>query len=119
MPKIMIMAASSPSPCGRGLGGGGTGRTNAPSPQPPPARGGGERAPLSCLADELAVAFAQRPVRIGARRRRYQLVVVPRPLAFRGLLHLEQTGWRQIAAVLADRRLAEAVVVDRQLLHAC
>src|SRR5579872_5290196 len=100
MPKIMIMAISSPSPGA------------------PPATGGGGSDYSSCLADKVAVAFAEWPVGLVARRGGHQLEVVPRPLALGWLLHLEQERRRQIAAILTNRGLAEAIIFHRHLLHA-
>ncbi len=66
----------------------------------------------SCLADELAVAFTERAVRRIAWRGRHQLEVIPRPLALGRLLHFEQIRMGEIAAILADRGLAKAIILE-------
>src|ERR1700722_16144458 len=90
MPKIMIMIVSRP-----------------------------RRSPVVTSGfDEGAMAVGQRAERLVARRRSHQLIVVPRTFAFRRLLYLEQVRRNQVAAILADLGLAEAIVLDWHRLHA-
>jgi hypothetical protein len=103
MPKIIIMVL-------RGL-------VRPPPPDPLP-QGEGEKAMLASRLDERTVAFGQRAVGLVARRGGQQLVVVPRTFALGWLLHLEQIGRGEVAAIFADGGLAEAVVLDRHCLHA-
>src|SRR3954469_12471797 len=79
---------------------------------PPPRRAG-----VSGLADKAAMTFGERSIGFVARRRCHQFEVVPRPLALRRLLHLEQIGRREITPILANGRFAEAVVLNWHLLH--
>src|SRR5665213_668089 len=67
--------------------------------------------------DERTASFAHRTERLVGGNRREHLVVVPRRLRFRRLLHLDQVCRMQRASVDADRALAEQRVVGRHLLH--
>src|SRR5215813_9185421 len=64
-----------------------------------------------------ALAGLERLGRVFRRNRRDQLVIVPRTLRLLRLLHLEQIGRNDAAAVGAQRALAEQGIVGRQLLH--
>jgi DHA1 family tetracycline resistance protein-like MFS transporter len=72
---------------------------------------------LFLLLHQRAVAGLKRLSRIFRRDRSKQLVIVPRALRFFRLLHLEQIGRDQTAAVGADRAVAEQRVVGREFLH--
>src|ERR1700731_107704 len=76
----------------------------------------GER-PKALHRDQRAMAVLERPERLVGRNGGQQLVEVARILRFRRRLHLEQIGRVDLAAVGADRALAEQGVVGRQLLH--
>src|ERR1700739_5141371 len=95
-----------PLPWREGVGGRGACGTD-PSPLAPSHKGRGTllRVEPSCLADERAMPVSQRTIGFAARRRGYQVVIVPRPLALGRRFHLEQEGWREVAAILADRGL--------------
>src|SRR4030095_5472144 len=73
--------------------------------------------PRPLLLHEGAVALVQRPERLLGRNGGADLVVVPRPLGLRRLLHLEEIGGVHLAAVGPDGALAEEGIVGRQLLH--
>src|SRR5215475_4088477 len=75
----------------------------------------GPRRPL--LLHERTVALVQRPEGLLRRNGRAQLVVVPRALGLRGLLHLEEVGGVNLAAVGPNRPLAEQGVVGGGRLH--
>src|SRR4029453_13860564 len=70
---------------------------------PPPPRG---RAP-SLLLHQGAIPLVDRPERLGGGDRGAQLVVVPRRLGLRRLLHLEEVHVVDLAPVRPDRPLAE------------
>src|SRR6059036_2561741 len=82
----------------------------APGPRPASA------APRLFL-DELAPSLVEWPERLLGRDGRLDLVVVPRVLRLGRLLHLDEVRRMDLAAVDADRPLAEERVVGRQLLH--
>ena len=82
---------------------------------PPPPRG---RAP-SLLLHQGAIPLIDRPERLGGGDGGAQLVVVPRRLGLRRLLHLEEVHVVDLAAVRPDRTLPEQRVVGRRLLHLC
>src|SRR5664279_3331523 len=69
------------------------------------------------LFHQRAVAILQRPERLVGRDRRADLVVVPRALRFRRLLDFDQVRRMDLAAVDADRALAEQRIVGRHFLH--
>src|SRR2546422_9198679 len=73
--------------------------------------------PPRLLLHERAVALVHRPERLLGRNRGAHLVVVPRALGLRRLLHLEQVDRMDLAAVGAHHTLAEDRIVGRQLLH--
>src|SRR5205809_8076347 len=62
-------------------------------------------------------ALRKRPEGLLSGGRSDQLVIVPRSLGFGRLLDLEQIGWVDLAAILADRALAEQRIVGRHFLH--
>src|SRR5690349_22329987 len=66
---------------------------------------------------EGASTLAQGPERLVRGNRGAQLVVVVRALGLGRLLHLEEISVVDLAAVGADRALAEERVVRGQLLH--
>src|SRR5262249_35284835 len=68
-------------------------------------------------ADQRAVAVLERTEGFVRRNRSAQLVEVAGIFRLTGLLHLEQIGRVQLAAVGADRALAEQRIVGWQLLH--
>src|SRR3546814_5103873 len=64
-----------------------------------------------------AVALGHRPVGLVSRDRREDLVVVPRPLRLRRLLHLDQIHVAHHTAVGTDGGGVGHEVVDRHFLH--
>src|SRR3984885_2274139 len=86
--------------------------------KPPPVHDGGgfsKKSPL--FLDERALAQSQRLGGVIRRNRRDQSVVVPRIFRLFRLLHLEQIGRNEMAAVGAERGLAEHGIVGRNFLH--
>src|SRR5439155_12229963 len=77
-------------------------------------RAGGQ--PLLLLYQRTG-ALRKRPEGLLSGGRSDQLVIVPRSLGFGRLLDLEQIGWVDLAAILADRALAEQRIVGRHFLH--
>src|ERR1700756_5352503 len=69
------------------------------------------------LFHQRTLALRQRLGRIFRRDGRDQLVIVPWPLRFFGLLHLEQVGRDDMAAVGTQLSLAEHGVVSWDFLH--
>src|SRR5438132_6930792 len=69
------------------------------------------------LLRQRALALVERPERLLGRDGGAHLVVIPRALGLRGLLHLEEIHRMDLAAVGADGALAEEGVVGRHLLH--
>src|SRR5258706_13835510 len=74
---------------------------------------------IAQLLDERAAAVGHRPERLVGRDRRTDLVVVVRALRLGRLLHLHEVRVVDLAAVGADRSLAEERVIGRHLLHLC
>src|SRR4029453_10450977 len=64
-----------------------------------------------------ALSILQRPERLIRRDRRAHLVVVPWTLGFGWLLHLDEVRRVDLAAVDADRPLAEQRIVGGHFLH--
>src|SRR5580765_1688361 len=90
----------------------------------PAARWGGPLRPLpprgrapGLLLHQGAIPLIDRPERLGGGNGRAQLVVVPRRLGLRRLLHLEEVHVVDLAPVRPDRPLPEQRVVGRRLLH--
>src|SRR5688572_26881798 len=69
------------------------------------------------LLHEGAVALVDGAEGLLGRDRRARLVVVPRAFGLGRLLHLEEIGGVDLAAVGADAALAEQRIVRRHLLH--
>src|SRR5258706_14750568 len=104
MPKIIGESPSPPpalSPKGRGC---------FDFPLPVAGRGQGE-GECRLLLHQGAVALVDGPERLLGGGGRARLVVVPRPLGLGRLLDLEQVHGVQLAAVGADRALAEQRIV--------
>src|SRR5688500_6067304 len=72
--------------------------------------------PLTSL-HQRTIALLQRPERLLGRNGRADLVQIPRSLRLCWLLHLDQVRGMDLAAVRANRALAEERVVGRHLLH--
>src|SRR5688572_12051210 len=72
---------------------------------------------LPDLLDERAASLGQRTERLLRGDRRADLVVVPRTLRLRRLLHLDEISRVDLASVGADRALAEQRVVGRLRFH--
>src|SRR6266545_1134663 len=81
-----------------------------------PAQGRGD-ASVALLLDQWAVALVDGAEGLVRRDRGPDLVVVPRILRLRGLLHLDQVRRVDLPTVGSDRALAEQRVVGRRLLH--
>src|SRR4029079_3806651 len=82
-------------------------RQNRPSSRTPPVGSFHQR----------AAAVLERAERLVGRDRREDLVIVPRRLRLRRCLHLDQVARMYLAAVAANRALAEQRVVGRHLFH--
>src|SRR5437016_1195548 len=81
------------------------------------ARPAASRSWTDASLDQRTLTVLQRPERLVGGNRRADLVVVPRRLRFRGLLDLDQIRGVNLAAVDANRALAEQRVVGWHFLH--
>src|SRR5438034_9882766 len=87
----------------------------SPHPSPTPDLPG---CPVATLfLDELAPALIERPERLLGGNGRADFVVIPRVLGLGRLLDLDEICGMDLAAVDADRPLAEARIGGRRLLH--
>src|SRR3569832_1832881 len=81
------------------------------------ARDDGRKSPSPLLLHQRTLALRKRLGGIVRRNRGDQIVIVPRILRLFRLLHLEQIGRNETAAVGAKRPLAEQGIVGFDFLH--
>src|SRR5215470_5916440 len=121
MPKTVDITRDPLSP------GGGEGKVRGPLPRAPatphphpalslPTGGRGDGA-VMLLLHQRALALVERAEGLVGGNGRADLVVVPRRLRLRGLLHLHEIGGMDLASVHPNRSLAEERIVGGHLLH--